>query len=284
MHLLDLFSGIGGFSLGLERSGHFRTVAFCEIDPWCRGVLRRHWPDVPIYEDVRDLTAARLRADGIRVDAMCGGFPCQDVSLAGGGAGLDGERSGLWREYARLAGELRPRIAIVENVGALTGRGLARVLADLAAIGMDAQWHVVPAVAVGAPHLRDRCWIVSVAADSDSQRREQQRQSQHRDEQGAPGREPDGLGARGWRQGPAAAHTAGAGLPQLRGLQQRLARALAAASAPWERTAEPPLRGLDDGLPREMVRHERHAVRALGNAVVPAIPEILGRCVMGEFA
>ena len=160
MRLLDLFSGIGGFSLGLERAG-FQTVAFCEIDPFCRQVLAKHWPGVPCYEDVRAVSAECLAADGIHVDAICGGFPCQDVSLAGGGAGLDGERSGLWREIARLVGELRPRVLIVENVAALLGRGLDRVLGDLAALGYDAEWHCIPASYAGARHLRDRVWIVA---------------------------------------------------------------------------------------------------------------------------
>src|SRR5437879_1345092 len=92
--LLDLFSGIGGFSLGLERSGGFKTVAFCELNSFCQMILAKHWPEVPIYDDVRSLSADRLAADGIAVDAVCGGFPCQDVSLAGSGDGLDGERSG----------------------------------------------------------------------------------------------------------------------------------------------------------------------------------------------
>ena len=95
LKLLDLFSGIGGFSLGLERTGGFETVAFCEIEDYPRRVLARHWPEVPIYGDIRELSAARLRADGIRVDAICGGFPCQDISTAGPGAGIEGERSGL---------------------------------------------------------------------------------------------------------------------------------------------------------------------------------------------
>jgi DNA (cytosine-5)-methyltransferase 1 len=161
LRLLDLFSGIGGFSLGLERSGFFRTVAFCEIEPFPRRVLKKHWPDVPIYEDVRTLNSAALRRDGIAIDAICGGFPCQDISVAGKGAGLAGERSGLWSEYARIIGELRPRIIIVENVAALLGRGLERVLGDLAALGFDAEWHCIPASAVGAPHRRDRLWIVA---------------------------------------------------------------------------------------------------------------------------
>jgi DNA (cytosine-5)-methyltransferase 1 len=159
--VLDLFSGIGGFSLGLERTGGFRTAAFCEIDPYARRVLARHWPEAPCYHDVRTLTADRLAADGISVDVICGGFPCQDISLAGAGAGLAGERSGLWREFARLIGELRPRFVIVENVAALLARGLGDVLGDLAALGYDAEWHCIPASAVGAPHRRDRIWIVA---------------------------------------------------------------------------------------------------------------------------
>src|SRR5215217_5599083 len=112
--VLDLFSGIGGFSLGLERTGGFRTVAFCEIDPFCRRVLAKHWPEVRCYEDVRELDAARLAADGIGVDVICGGFPCTDISFAGKGAGISGPQSGLWSEFARLIRELRPRYALVE--------------------------------------------------------------------------------------------------------------------------------------------------------------------------
>ena len=161
LRILDLFSGIGGFSLGLERTGGFETVAFCEIEPFPRKVLAKHWPKVPIYNDVRELTAERLRADGIGVDVICGGFPCQDISTAGKGAGIEGERSGLWSEYARLIGELRPRYVLVENVAALLGRGLDRVLGDLSEIGFDAEWHCIPASAVGARHRRDRVWIVA---------------------------------------------------------------------------------------------------------------------------
>src|SRR5690349_11846139 len=137
LKLLDLFSGIGGFSLGLERTGGFDTVAFCEVEPFCQRVLAKHWPKVPCYDDIRTLTAARLAADGIAVDAICGGFPCQDISAAGKGAGIEGERSGLWTEYARLIGELRPRLVFVENVRALLARGMDKVCGDLASIGYD---------------------------------------------------------------------------------------------------------------------------------------------------
>lgn len=150
--VLDLFSGIGGFSLGLERTGGFRTVAFCEIDPFCRRVLAKHWPEVPCYEDVRTLTADTLARDGITVDVICGGFPCQDLSFAGKRAGLEGDRSGLWGEYARIIREVRPQFVIVENVPGLLSLGLGDVLGDLAAGGYDAVWDCIPAAARRSRH------------------------------------------------------------------------------------------------------------------------------------
>jgi len=164
MTVFDLFSGIGGFSLGLERAG-FTTQYFCEIDPYCRGVLAKHWPHVPCFEDVRTVRGVDLTP----VDLLCGGFPCQDISLAGKGAGLSGERSGLWFEYARLIDEIRPRYVLIENVSALRSRGLDHVLGSLAALGYDAEWHCIPACAVGAPHRRDRVWIVAYAERPGSQ-------------------------------------------------------------------------------------------------------------------
>lgn len=161
LHVLDLFSGIGGFSLGLERAGGFHTAAFCEYAPYPRAVLRKHWPTTPIFPDVRGVGAAGLAAAGVpRVDVVCGGFPCQDISLAGKGAGLAGERSGLWFEMLRIIDETRPAWIIAENVAALRSRGLDTVLGGLASIGYDAEWHCIPASAIGAPHRRDRVWIV----------------------------------------------------------------------------------------------------------------------------
>ena len=140
-----------------------QTRWFSEIDPYASAVLRKHWADVPNHGDIRNVGQGTVEP----VDVLCGGFPCQDISNAGRRAGIDGERSGLWAEYARVIGELRPRYVIVENVAALLGRGLGRVLGDLAALGFDAEWHCIPASAVGAPHRRDRIWIV---ADSRQQR------------------------------------------------------------------------------------------------------------------
>jgi DNA (cytosine-5)-methyltransferase 1 len=157
MKILDLFSGIGGFSLGLERAG-MTTVAFCEIDAKARLVLKKHWPNVPVFEDITTLTKADIHDE---IDIIAGGFPCQDISLAGKGAGLAGARSGLWSEFHRLIAEIRPRYAIIENVSALRNRGLDTVLRSLAEIGYDAEWHCIPACAVGAPHKRDRIWIVA---------------------------------------------------------------------------------------------------------------------------
>ena len=163
MRVLSLFSGIGGFDIGLERAG-MRTAAFCEFEPYCQAVLKRHWPEVPIYDDVRTLSADTLRRDGVwPIDVIAGGFPCQDLSYAGKRAGIEGERSGLWSEFARLIGEVRPRFAIMENVPGLLSAGHGRVLGDLAALGYDAVWDCVPASAVGAPHRRDRVWIVAYA-------------------------------------------------------------------------------------------------------------------------
>ena len=173
MKVLDLFSGIGGFALGLEAAG-FETVAFCEIDPYAQKVLKKKWPGVPIYEDVRRITADRLVSDGIRVDVITGGFPCQDISTAGRQAGIDGERSGLWAECARLLGEIRPSYAIFENVtNLLNGDGgdwFKRVLWDISSVGYDAEWHCIPASAIGAHHHRDRVWIVAYP-NGDSQPR-----------------------------------------------------------------------------------------------------------------
>jgi DNA (cytosine-5)-methyltransferase 1 len=232
LKLLDLFSGIGGFSLGLERAG-FQTVAFCEIEPRPRKTLAKHWPGVPIYDDIKTLTAGQLAADGVAVDAICGGFPCQDVSGAGNRAGLAGERSGLWRHQARLIGEIRPAVAFVENVTGLLSLGMGEVLGDLAALGYDAEWHCIPASAVGATQCRDRVWLVAY---------------------------PNGKRGRGgetWGQ-----YAKDAWQP---------------SSNSWGRDwdIEPRVGRVAHGVPGRA-----HRLKALGNSIVPHIPELIGRAVL----
>jgi len=153
----SLFSGIGGIDLGLERAGMV-TRWFCEIDPHCRNVLARHWPGLPIYGDITAVDWSGVE----RVDVLAGGFPCQPVSNAGKRLGTDDVRW-LWPEFARAIRALRPLYVLVENVAALLGRGFGEVVTDLAALGYDAEWDCIPAAAVGAPHLRDRLWIIAHA-------------------------------------------------------------------------------------------------------------------------
>jgi len=150
----SLFSGIGGLELGLERAGLGRVVWQCEQDAWCRQVLARHWPDAVRYDDV---TTMGLDGEEVEhVDVLCGGFPCQDISTAGAGAGLDGARSGLFFELMRVVRLVRPWIVVLENVAALVARGLERVVGALVEAGYDVTWAVVSAASVGAPHLRER--------------------------------------------------------------------------------------------------------------------------------
>ena len=163
--IIDLFSGAcGGFSLGFERAG-WQTVAACEIDDWRRAAYGSNFPHVKLYKDVRDLTAAQLRDDGIeRIEALVGGFPCQDASNANSkGKGVDGPRTGLAFEFCRLAGELRPDWIVAENVPAIRARGVDRVLAALEGEGYTVWPLVVGARHIGAPHKRDRVWIVAHA-------------------------------------------------------------------------------------------------------------------------
>jgi len=163
LKLLDLFSGIGGFSLGLESTGGFETVAFCEFDKHARLVLNKHWPEIKIHEDVRTLDAKKYKGS---VDVVCGGFPCQDVAIAGKKKGItEGERSNLYVEMLRVISECFPRYAIFENVTGLlsgeSGRWFAKFLYDLAKVGYDAEWHCIPASQFGANHHRDRVWVIA---------------------------------------------------------------------------------------------------------------------------
>jgi len=262
MKVLDLFSGIGGFSLGLERAG-FETVAFCEIEHYCQKVLAKHWPEVPIYDDIRRLDADTLRQDGITPDVICGGFPCQDLSFAGRRAGLEGERSGLWGEYSRLIGELRPRFVIVENVPGLLSLGMGTVLGDLASLGYDATWDCIPASAVGAPHRRDRVWIVGYT-------------NENRQPARAVYDEASKLCCD-------VADASGSRLPHDQGsatsTQRHRNGTVDGCRRPdgkydhWR--VEPDVGRVAHGVPNRVDR-----LKALGNSVVPQIPELIGHAIM----
>lgn len=166
LKVLDIFAGIGGFSFALEQTGGFETVSFCEIDQPCQKVLKKHWPRVPIFDDVSTLDGKSLIKKYGKINVICGGFPCQDISVAGKQRGLiDGAgnttRSGLWFQYKRLIGEIRPDYVIIENVAALISNGLEQVLSDLKELSYDCEWHIISARDVGACHLRKRIWIIA---------------------------------------------------------------------------------------------------------------------------
>ncbi len=300
-NVLDLFSGIGGFSLGLERAG-MTTVAFCESDGYARRVLRKHWPDTWLYEDIRTLTAKRLRADGLGpVDVVCGGFPCQDISTAGKGAGIDGPRSGLWAEMLRVIKEVKPRWVVAENVPALRGRGADRVLADLEGAGYAAVPVVVGAVHVGASHRRERVWIVAHSQGVGRRRVAENAGNgairRMRDE--SPAGRPALAHAKGRRNHdlsgqrtaiardgcPALADALGDGLrPQSilgqtanpLGTPERLVNGRRGGGR-W--AVEPAVGRVAHGVPSRVDR-----LRCLGNAVVPLIPELIGRAIIERDA
>lgn len=237
MRVLDLFSGIGGFSLGLERAG-FETVGFCELDSFCRAVLKKHWPEVPCHDDI----TTREFAEG-EADMVCGGFPCQDISNAGKRAGITGSRSGLWRELVRAIRVVRPKYAVVENVAALLDDGMGVVLGDLAESGYDAEWDCIPASAVGAPHVRDRVWILSYASGS-------------RLEGCAEAIENNG-------------RKSANGVVQFARVYPRGVE----GSGRWQ--TECGIRRVADRVPDWVDR-----IRTCGNAVVPQIPELIGRAIL----
>ena len=255
-NVLDLFSGIGGFSLGLERTGGFTTTAFCEICPKARKVLRKHWPDVPIYEDIKGLTNDRLAADGITIDVITGGFPCQDISCAGKGKGIKAERSGLWSEMFRLIRDVRPTWAIIENVPALRSKGLTLVLQNLCEIGYMCEWHCIPASSVGKNHSRDRIWIITYPDGNIYGGCEPYEGID---------REPDGARAR-WIT---------------------LRRMFATGNSPQRRDTKEhngeiksDICRVIDGLPRELDESRRNRIKQLGNSVVPQIPELIGNAIL----
>ena len=236
-----------------------------EINDYAQKVLAKHWPKVHRERDIRECSAQNLE----RVDVICGGFPCQDISYAGLGAGLDGERSGLFFEAIRVVRELQPRAVVLENVAGLLTRGLDRVLGSLAEIGYDAEWHCIPAAAVGAPHIRDRVFVLAYAKfikGGERHNSAMQRRRQEQTEQAWRGScsklsDTNGKDAQGQRQ-------ESVGIKS----QQR-----DASHESWWAT-EPAVGRVANGVPDRVDR-----VRGLGNAVVPQVAEYVGRRVVDIF-
>jgi DNA (cytosine-5)-methyltransferase 1 len=269
----SLFAGIGGMDLGLERAG----LTCCwqvEIEPFCRKVLARHWPDVRRHDDVR--TFPPMQPEDWHVDLIAGGFPCQDISFAGKGAGLSGKRSGLWYEFARIVRVLRPRYVLVENVSALLVRGLDAVLGTLASLGYDAEWGCIPAAAVGAPHIRERVFLLAYSqggyargiTGSEGQREWPDRASRGPGflVQPGHGREviADPENVNGFVYGT---------LPREPILSRTGSSKLPTRNDIW--TTEPDLGRVADGIPTRVDR-----LKGLGNAVVPQVAEWIGRQIL----
>ena len=234
----SLFSGIGGLELGLERALRpvgAHTVWQCEQDPYCNTVLAKHWPNTPRWQDVRTFNPKRGSAD-----LICGGFPCQDLSVVGRGAGLEGAKSGLWRDFSRIVARVEPAAVVVENAGRGWRRWVPHVRGDLAALGYHSIHMRVRAVEVGAPHERSRVFVIAA--------------------------NPDRLHL--WQQSRRGRRTKGeeAAQPICNGAKR--------TATNWpERSPEPVLCGVDDGVPAGM---DRERLKALGNAVVPQVAEVVG--------
>ena len=232
LRVIDTFSGIGGFTLAGEQLGGFETVYFVEREPFCQKILRKHWPHIPIHNDIRTFKPEMGSAD-----VICGGFPCQDISLAGKQAGIkEGTRSGLFYELMRVIRLVRPRYVVLENVSAIVSNGLDTVLGELAEAGFDAEWSCIPASAVGACHQRDRWWCVAYSNNTRSQglRGKLEFQQSSRQVQVA------------WCH------------------QSRM------PESNWRRfVSKPVLRRGDDGISGRMDR-----LKSLGNAVVPQVAQI----------
>lgn len=285
----SLFAGIGGLELGLERAGLGFVAWQVELDPWCREVLAKHWPDAQRHEDVRTVGAANLSP----VDVICGGFPCQDVSAAGRGKGLEGERSGLWYEMLRIVRELGPRVVIVENVSALQRRGLDVVAQGLQDAGYAVEAARIRAEDVGAPHRRERLFIVAYT-NSDPLRKRSEWESKRLalgvqapeiSEPGHAGQElacADSDGCEGITS--ARLHAYGAWRHDAFGRH---------GFPPWRGDAEAWRTWTEHGGPQPGVRRgadgvsgrldgfaRRNRLKALGNAVVPQVAEEIGRMIL----
>lgn len=322
MRFLDLFSGIGGFALGLERAG-MQVATFCEIDPYRQQVLRKHWPRVPIFGDIRELTREKLIETGVlgvgrEIDLVCGGFPCQPFSVAGKRRGTADDRY-LWPEMFRVIKALRPTWVLGENVANIVNMALDIVLSDLESEGYETATFVIPACAVGAPHRRDRVWIVAYNSEircnmwrpegqgvqrADETRNEVDSGGQDvgnshglRTERQRAKQQATGFG----RTSKNVAHAASEGLERevnqtrqvagcgKRVTQSRLGRMLDGISSWLDSHRWPAPFGCEQydweppRLAQGRIPHRRERLMALGDAVVPQVAEAIGRAIMSAY-
>jgi DNA (cytosine-5)-methyltransferase 1 len=260
----SLFSGIGGMDLGLERAGH--TVIWqSEIDPYCNKVLKKHWPTVPNLGDITTIDWGKIE----RPDIICGGYPCQPFSHAGKRNGTADPRH-LWPAMHNAICELRPRYALMENVRGHLSMGFGDVLADLAKIGYDAEWQVIPAAAVGALHKRDRVFIVAYPTSECSNERKPRQREKKSATQGV-------SRVKVGRKCGNVANTDSKRLQRrVRQVYQTTKSTRLALCSWWE--TEPDVGRVADGVSNRVDR-----LRGLGNAVVPQVAEFVGRLI-GEHA
>lgn len=280
MSVLDLFSGIGGFSLGLESTGYFETVAFCEIEPFPRRVLAKRWPGVPIHEDIR-----KLRGDDIGpVDLICGGPPCQPASRAGKQAGADDDRW-LWGEAIRLVRELRPRWICFENPPGIYDVGLSDILADLESLGYAnaadrGRPYIapleIPACALGAFTIRNRVWILAYADNVGLEERPVVGGNHGEEREAAAG-----VGLLGYAPGPRLEGAAWERMPGEGRPRIKLAGADGYAEPVWIQCHDGKYRAVEPTIPllANAVPERVSKIAALGNAVDPVIVAAIGRAI-----
>jgi DNA (cytosine-5)-methyltransferase 1 len=281
LKVLDLFSGIGGFSLGLESTGFFETVAFCEKDDFCKKVLQKHWGDIKIYDDIRSID------DEIQADVITGGFPCQSFSQAGLQKGRADDRF-LWNEMFDVIKKVRPRWVIGENVQGIInieeGMVLKQVQDDLASEGFGIQCFLIPASGIGAWHQRNRVWILANnISNSNSIRHRRGNSTRCADEEWAflP-REQEGgeMGSKTKRCSNVPDTDKQRTQVQTKGKQPSIKLSGSKSKETWWET-ESRICGVPDGVSYGVDRDRTKRIKALGNSIVPQIARQLGLAIMG---
>ncbi len=298
MKALDLFSGIGGFSLGLERTGGFETVCFSEIDPFCQRVLKKHWPDIPVVRDIHHLhyengqlyDTDRPIYTG-QIDLVCGGFPCQPFSIAGRKTGTQDNRD-LWPEMFRIIQQIQPSWVIGENVANFINMAFTRTKVDLESEGYSVQPLIIPACAIGAPHRRDRVWIVAHAQSQRHDRRGKISDCDLREQSLCEGKQENRHEVRSETatSNELCSTPANNSCKRTQGVGAKSLHREQAFS--WCKD----VRRIEDyfnrpDLPQPLICRKDHGfsgkldrLKALGNAVVPQIPEIIGQAIVAALS